>query len=253
MRMLPHNADLSANPVQPVFLLLPPALLAFSPLRFVKCLAGVDGARAHVDHFVHSSERATSQFPFPNIDGELPGSEGSTRLCGRRVAVDSKSIERRKISAPLLQKILHVLVVFGFARLVAGHIDLEAQPPNMDLDFPLPLLLWRVQNPGEVMPHFLLGLVAVTEGRSIGGGIPQDQMPFAIDRVHESNTEMQPTHATRTSRSQNDIATLGVGAKRVAFASILWRLVEGQLQAMRGVVLAVLVIRLFLGGCGLPA
>ena len=41
MRILPHNADLSANLVQPVFLLLPPALLALSPLRFVKFLAGV--------------------------------------------------------------------------------------------------------------------------------------------------------------------------------------------------------------------
>lgn len=37
----------------------------------------------------------------------------------------------------------------------------------MDLDFPLPLLLFQVQNPGEMVPHFLFCLAAVADGRSI--------------------------------------------------------------------------------------
>lgn len=96
MRILPHNTDLSANLVQPVLLLLPPALLALSPLRFVEFLMGVYRAGAYVDNIVHSSEYATSQFPFTNIDGELPGSEGLTGLCNSRVAVDPQYIKWRK-------------------------------------------------------------------------------------------------------------------------------------------------------------
>jgi len=78
MRILPHNTDFSANLVQPVFLLLPPALLALPQLRYVELLAGVYGAGAHIDNFVHPTERATSQSPFTDIDGELPRSEGLT-------------------------------------------------------------------------------------------------------------------------------------------------------------------------------
>jgi len=167
MRILPHNTDFSANPVQPVFLLLPPALLALSPLRFVKFLAGVYRAGAHIDNFVHPTKRATSQSPFTDIDGELPGSEGLTRLCGSGLAVDPKHIERRETSATVLKKVLYILVVFSFAFLMASHFDLEAKLPSVDLDFPLPLFLFKVQNPGEVMPHFLFCLAAVADHRSI--------------------------------------------------------------------------------------
>ena len=78
-------------------------------------------------------------------------------------------------------------------------------------------------------------------------------MRFVTDSVVESDTEMQPTNTVRTPVPQQDITFLRVGTKKVAFVSILWRLAEGQLEAMRGVVLGVVVIRLFLGGRGLSA
>ena len=56
MQILPHNTNLSVNSVQPVFLLLPSALLTLFPLRFVKFLAGIYRAGAHIDNFVNSSE-----------------------------------------------------------------------------------------------------------------------------------------------------------------------------------------------------
>ena len=56
IQILPYNSNLSANPVQPVFLLLPPALLTLSLLRFVKLFAGVYRASAHVENFIYSSE-----------------------------------------------------------------------------------------------------------------------------------------------------------------------------------------------------
>lgn len=255
MRILPHNADLSANQVQPVFLLLPPALLAHFSLRFVKFLAGVYRAGAHVDNFVHSSECATSQFPFTNIDGELPGSEGLTGLCGSRVAVNPKHIERRKSRATVFKKLLYILVIFGFACVVTGQLDLKLKLPNVDLDFPFPLFLFQVQNPGELMPHFLCCLATVTDGRSIGRRIPQYEMLFfVIDSVIESNAEMQSTDAAHTPLPQQDIANLRVGTKRVSFGRILQLLVESQLEAMCEVILAVVIIRLlFSSECGLPA
>ncbi len=76
MRILPHNTDLSANLVQPGFLLLPPALSPFCLLRFVKFLTDIYRAGTYVDNFVNSSERAASQLAFTNIDGELSGSDG---------------------------------------------------------------------------------------------------------------------------------------------------------------------------------
>ena len=121
---------LSANPVQPVFLLSPPALLALFLLRFVKFLAGIYRAGAHVDNFINSSERAASQFSFTNIDRQLSGSEGLTRLCGSRVAIDSKHIERRNSSTTVCKKLLYLLVIFGFACLRAGQLDLETKPLN---------------------------------------------------------------------------------------------------------------------------
>lgn len=134
-----NNADLPANPVQPVFLLLPSAPLALSQLRFVKFLAGVYRASAHVDDSVHSSECATSQFPFTNIDRVFSGSEGLTGLCGSRVAIDPKHIERRESRTTVFEKLLYILVVFGFACVVTGQFDLKTKPSNVDLDFPIPL------------------------------------------------------------------------------------------------------------------
>lgn len=64
---------------------------------------------------------------------------------------------------------------------------------------------------------------------------------------------MQSTNAARAPLPQQDIANLRVGTKRVPFDRILRLLAEGQLEAMRGVVLAVIVIKLILGGCGLLA
>lgn len=78
-------------------------------------------------------------------------------------------------------------------------------------------------------------------------------MCFVIDSVVESDAEMQPTNAPRPSRSQQDITSLRVGTKRVAFAGIFWLFAEGQLEAIRGVVLRVVVIRLFVGGYSLSA
>ena len=91
-----------------------------------------------------------------------------TRLCGSCVAVDPKHIEWRKSSTAVFKKILYLLIKFGFACAVAGQFDIEAKPPNVDLNFPLPLLLFQVQNPGEVMPHLLFRLAAITDGHSIG-------------------------------------------------------------------------------------
>ena len=103
-----------------------------------------------------------------NIDGELPGSEGLTRLCGSHVTVDPKYIERRKNSVTVLKKILYLLVILSFACLVAGQLDLEAKLPNVSFDFPLPLFLFQVQNPGEVMLYLISCLAAVTDSHSIG-------------------------------------------------------------------------------------
>ena len=172
MRIFPHYTDFSANLIQPVFFLLPLALSALSPLGLVKFFAGIYRAGAHVDNFVHSSERATSQFPFTNVDGELPGSEGLTRLCGSGVAVDPKYIKRRKSRATIFKEIVYLLVILGFARLVAGQLDLEAKPADADIDFPSPVFLFEVQNPGEVTPHFIVCLAAVTDDRSICRRIP---------------------------------------------------------------------------------
>lgn len=76
---------------------------------------------------------------------------------------------------------------------------------------------------------------------------------FVIDSVIEGNAEMQSTDAARTPLPQQDIANLRVGTKRVPFGRILRILIEGQLKAMREVVLAVAVIKHFFGGCSLPA
>lgn len=253
MWILSHNVNLFVNFIQSVFLLFPSALLTFSSLRFVKCFADVYHISAHINNFVHFSEWATSQFLFTNIDGELPESERLTRLCDSHVAVNFKYIEWRKISASFLKKFLHILVVFSFAHLMAGQIDLEAQLLNMNLDFPLPLLLFQIQNSGEVMLHFLFYLITVTDSCFICWRILQYQMLFIIDSFNKSNTKMQLTNITHISQSQNNITTLQVDIKRVAFASFLWHLVEGQLQVMCEVVLAVIVIRLFLSGCDLSA
>lgn len=81
-------------------------------------------------------------------------------------------------------------------------------------------------------------------------------MLFVIDSIIESNTEMQPTNTVCAPIPQQDVTILRVSTKSEAFSRILKLLllvVEGQLEAMRGVVLVVVVIRLFLGGCGLPA
>ena len=78
-------------------------------------------------------------------------------------------------------------------------------------------------------------------------------MLFVIDSVIKRNIEMQPTNTVRPPGPQEDVTFLRVGTKRVAFVSILWRLVKSKLQAMRGIILAMVVNRLFLGGCGLSA
>lgn len=66
-------------------------------------------------------------------------------------------------------------------------------------------------------------------------------MLFVIDSVIEGNTEMQPTNTVRAPVSQQDVTVLRVGTKSEAFGRILnlllILLVEGQLEAMRGVVL----------------
>ncbi|KAL8706526.1 MAG: hypothetical protein Q9201_000458, partial [Fulgogasparrea decipioides] len=54
-----------------IFLLSPPPLLALSALSFVKFLAGIYCAGAHIGYFVNCSERVDSQFSFTNTVGEL--------------------------------------------------------------------------------------------------------------------------------------------------------------------------------------
>ncbi|KAL9017488.1 MAG: hypothetical protein Q9185_005201 [Variospora sp. 1 TL-2023] len=61
---------------------------------------------------------------------------------------------------------------------------------------------------------------------------------------------MQATNTVCTPVPQQNITIIRVDTKRVTFAGIHWRLAEGQLKAMSEVVLAVVVIRLFLGRCG---
>ena len=78
-------------------------------------------------------------------------------------------------------------------------------------------------------------------------------MLFPIGSDIKSNTKMQSTNAVRAFGSQQDITNLQISTKRVPFSRILWLLVKGQLEVMRGVILAVIINRLFLGGCGLPA
>lgn len=78
-------------------------------------------------------------------------------------------------------------------------------------------------------------------------------MLFVIDSIIESKVEMQSTDAARPPLPQQDIANLRVGTKRVPFDRILRLFVKGQLEAMREVVLAVVVIKHFSGGCGLSA
>lgn len=168
MRILSHNADLSANPVQPVFFLFSSALIAFFPSRFVKFLASVYRADAHVDNFVHSSECTISQFLLTNIDRILFGSEGLAELRGSRVAIDPKHIERRKRRATVFKKFLYILIILGFACVVTGQLDLKFKPLNVDLDFPFPFFFFQVQNPGEMMSHFLGCLTTVTDGHSVG-------------------------------------------------------------------------------------
>lgn len=90
-----------------------------------------------------------------------------TRLCGSGIAVDPKHIERRKSRATVFKKRLNLLIIFGFIRLIAGQLDLKAKLPSVNLDFPLPFLLFQVQNLGEVMPHLLTYLPVVTDSRSI--------------------------------------------------------------------------------------
>ncbi len=78
----------------------------------MKFLAGIYCAGAHVDNLINFSERAASQFSFTNIDRILSGSEGLTRLCGSRVAVDSKHIERK---SAIIKEIFYLPIIFGFA------------------------------------------------------------------------------------------------------------------------------------------
>lgn len=55
----------------------------------------------------------------------------------------------------LIQKYPHVLVILDLARLVAGHLDFEFEPLNVNFDLPFSFLLLQIQNPGEVMPRFV--------------------------------------------------------------------------------------------------
>jgi hypothetical protein len=66
---------------------------------------------------------------------------------------------------------------------------------------------------------------------------------------------MQSTDAIRTPGPQQNITALRVGTKSEASGTLLWPLllVEGQLEAMRGVILAGIVKKLFVGGRSLPA
>lgn len=61
---------------------------------------------------------------------------------------------------------------------------------------------------------------------------------------------MQSADAVRTPGPQQDITALRVGTKSEAFGAILWPLllVEGQLETMRGVILAGIPNKLFVGG-----
>jgi hypothetical protein len=56
-----------------------------SPLE-VQLFASVYRAGGYIDNFVYSFQRVTSQSPFTNIDADLPGSNGLTRLYGSGVA-----------------------------------------------------------------------------------------------------------------------------------------------------------------------
>ncbi len=50
---------------------------------------------------------------------------------------------------------------------MASQFDLESKLSSIDLDFPLSLFLFKVQNLGEVMTHFPFDLAAVADHYSI--------------------------------------------------------------------------------------
>ena len=123
------------------------------------------------------------------------------------MAFYSKSTERRKSSLIFIKEALYLLVTFGLACHVAGRLDLELKPPNVNLDFPLPLLL-QVQNPGKVILHFCTRLAVVIDCRFIGRRISEHKMRLFVNSVIESSTEIQLTDEVRAPMSQKDVTFL---------------------------------------------
>ena len=80
---------------------------------------------------------------------------------------------------------------------MTGQLDFKCEPQNVHSDFPFllfpPLLftLLQIQDPGEVMPHFLFRLAVVADGGSVGRGIPQYKAPFSADHI-KGDVEMDP-------------------------------------------------------------
>ena len=83
------------------------------------------------------------------------------------MAFDPKYIEWRKSIATLFKKLLYLLVIFGFAYYMASQLNLKAKLLSVNLDFLFSLLLFQVQNLGEIIAYFLFYLPAIINGRSI--------------------------------------------------------------------------------------
>ena len=226
MRMLHHDPNLSADPIQPFLPLKPPALLACCPWRFEKYLAGIDGASAHVDDSVHLSKRALPQRLFVDVHGTLSRSAGLTGCHLGRVVVDAQPAEKWIGGLTVLEELSHILLILGFARLVAGELDFEYEPPDVNLDLPcLPVCTLQVQYPGEVVAHFLFRLPAVTDGGSVRRRIPQHKVSFPTDDI-ERDVKMDSAGVPDAPWRQQDVTFLLVGTEGESFGRIFWRLVS---------------------------
>lgn len=66
-----------------------------------------------------------------------------TRLRGSGMAAKGEHIKRRKSCTALLEKPLHLFVIFGVACVMIGQLNLEGKSTNMDFDVPLPTFFFR--------------------------------------------------------------------------------------------------------------
>lgn len=78
----------------------------------------------------------------------------------------------------VLEKIIHFLVLFGFTRLVAGQLEFEFEPPHVNFILPFSIPPVQLQNPHEVVSHFIFCLSVVADGGCVRREIPQHEVSF---------------------------------------------------------------------------